>query len=167
MVLVKTFNFSGSLCVLIYATGLQHSSSAFICFASISTFNQRKLITAIILGSTTDEKSHSHSQLLFYTADSELADWLTKAFTYLLPLGGLVGIPFVGFLLDKRSNRDAILVLTVFGAVYGVLGMTSAATPQIISIATLTIFRPLMYTAISDFSAKTFGFQTFGTGMTL
>src|SRR5882762_11660034 len=88
VVLVKTFNFSGSLCVSIYATGLQHSSSAFICFASISTFNQRKLITAIILGSTTDEKSHSHSQLLFYTADSELADWLTKAFTYLLPLGG-------------------------------------------------------------------------------
>jgi MFS family permease len=83
-----------------------------------------------------------------------LASSLTTAFTYLLPLGGLFGIPFVGYLLDKRSIRDAILVLAVFGVIFGALGVTSAATPQIISIATLTILRPLMYTAVSDFSAK-------------
>jgi predicted MFS family arabinose efflux permease len=92
--------------------------------------------------------------LLFYTGNYNLADSLTKAFTYLLPLGGLVGIPFVGYLLDKRSVRDAILFLAVFGVLFGALGMTSRAAPQIISIATLTILRPLMYTAISDFSAK-------------
>lgn len=92
-----------------------------------------------------------------------LADSLTKAFTYLLPLGGLAGIPFVGFLLDKRSNRDAMLFLAAFGALFGAFGMTSSVAPQIFSIATLTILRPLMYTAVSDFSAKTFGFQTFGT----
>jgi len=105
----------------------------------------------------------AHSQLLFYTGDPKLADSLTKTFTYLLPLGGLLGIPFVGFLLDKRSNRDAMLFLAVFGALFGALGMTSSVAPQIISIVTLTILRPLMYTAVSDFSAKTFGFQTFGT----
>jgi MFS family permease len=105
----------------------------------------------------------AHSQLLFYTGDPMLADSLTKAFTYLLPLGGLAGIPFVGFLLDKRSNRDAMLFLAAFGALFGAFGMTSSVAPQIFSIATLTILRPLMYTAVSDFSAKTFGFQTFGT----
>jgi hypothetical protein len=92
--------------------------------------------------------------LLFYTGNFELADSLTKAFTYLLPLGGLFGIPFVGYLLDKRSTRDAILVLAVFGVLFGALGMTSTVAPQIISIAALTILRPLMYTAVSDFSAK-------------
>lgn len=30
-------------------------------------------------------------------------------------------------------------------------------------IVVLVILRPLMYTAISDYAAKTFGFQTFGT----
>jgi len=44
-----------------------------------------------------------------------------------------------------------------------VLGMTETATAQIISIVFLTILRPLMYTAVSDYSAKTFGFVTFGT----
>lgn len=83
-----------------------------------------------------------------------MADSLTMAFTYLLPLGGLVGIPFVGFLLDKRSSRDAILVLAVFGVLFGALGMSSAVAPQLLSIGTLTILRPLMYTAVSDFSAK-------------
>lgn len=96
----------------------------------------------------------AHSQLLYYTSDPVLADSLTRAFTYLLPLGGLFGIPFVGFLLDKRSSRDAMVTLALFGAVFGVLGMTETATAQIISIAFLTILRPLMYTAISDYSAK-------------
>lgn len=72
----------------------------------------------------------------------------------MLPIGGLVGIPFVGFLLDKRSSRDAMIVLAVLGAIFGVLGMTSAVPTQIISIVTLTILRPLMYTAVSDFAAK-------------
>lgn len=98
--------------------------------------------------------SPRHSQLLFYTQDPDLAHSLTKAFTYLLPLGGILGIPFVGFLLDKRSIRDAILVLAILGVLFGALGMTSAASAQIVSIAMLTILRPLMYTAVSDFSAK-------------
>jgi len=41
--------------------------------------------------------------------------------------------------------------------------MASGTTAQVVSIAMLTILRPLMYTAVSDFSAKTFGFETFGT----
>lgn len=112
------------------------------------------MYTFIITGHYHSVLFHRHDQLLYYTGDINLADKLTKAFTYLLPLGGIVGIPFVGFLLDKRSSRDAILVLAAFGAIFGALGMTSTATPQIISIATLTILRPLMYTAVSDYSAK-------------
>ncbi|KAF7977749.1 hypothetical protein HWV62_2836 [Athelia sp. TMB] len=105
----------------------------------------------------------AHSQLLYYTGNAELADALTKAFTYLLPLGGIVGIPFVGYLLDKRSSRDAIAVLAVFGVAFGVLGMARTAAAQIAGIVVMVILRPLMYTAISDYAAKTFGFQTFGT----
>lgn len=96
----------------------------------------------------------ANSQLLYYTSDAALADTLTRAFTYLLPLGGLIAIPFVGILLDKRSSRDAMITLALFGAIFGVLGMTQTATTQIISIVFLTILRPLMYTAVSDYSAK-------------
>jgi len=49
----------------------------------------------------------AHAQLLFYTADPQLADSLTKAFTYLLPLGGLVGIPFPLFCLVRYSEHWA------------------------------------------------------------
>lgn len=147
------------LCVYGYDAGWRPSSCVYTCSALIYTFNLRE--SSIYLSSSTTITTHvwsfpslRHSQLLFYTQNPNLAHSLTKAFTYLLPLGGILGIPFVGFLLDKRSVRDAILVLAILGVVFGTLGMTSTPSAQIISIATLTILRPLMYTAISDFSAK-------------
>ncbi|KZP34232.1 MFS general substrate transporter [Athelia psychrophila] len=105
----------------------------------------------------------AHSQLLYYTGDPALADSLIRAFTYLLPLGGIVGIPFVGYLLDKRCSRDAFVTLAVFGVLFGALGMGGSAGAQVAGITVLVILRPLMYTAVSDYAAKTFGFQTFGT----
>ncbi|GAA99771.1 uncharacterized protein L969DRAFT_52196 [Mixia osmundae IAM 14324] len=103
------------------------------------------------------------TQLVHYTRDELLADQLTRAFTYLLPLGGIVAIPFVGYLLDKRSIRDTTIVLALFGVIFGIFGLAHGTPAQVVSIATLTLLRPLMYTAVSDYCAKTFGFQTFGT----
>ena len=96
--------------------------------------------------------------MLNYSSTSRILDWPIRSpgpsLTYCHLVQGLFGIPFVGFLLDKLSNCDAILVLALFGVVFGALSVTSTIAPQIISIATLTILRPLMYTTVSDFSAK-------------
>lgn len=102
------------------------------------------------------------SQLEFYTGNTELADTLTKAFTVLLPLGGIIGIPFVGLLLDRRTTLEATLVLVLFGLAFGVLTILPQTAPQLIGIGFLVVLRPLFYTYVSDFFAKVFGFVTFG-----
>jgi hypothetical protein len=117
------------------------------------------------------------SQLEFYTGDAELADTLTKgelpedmplstladsfciclAFTVLLPLGGIIGIPFVGFLLDTRSMFEATVVLTIIGLAFGILTSLSQTVPQLMGIGCLVFLRPLFYTYVSDYFAKIFG----------
>ncbi len=56
------------------------------------------------------------------------------------------GIPFVGFLLDKRTTFEASLVLLVSGVAFGLLGMVGHVGAQTVSIALFVILRPLMYT---------------------
>jgi hypothetical protein len=84
------------------------------------------------------------------------------AFTVLLPLGGIVGIPFVGMLLDTRPAIEASWVLLVFGILFGILTVIPSTVPQLAGIGILVFNRPLLYTFISDLTAKVFGFGSFG-----
>lgn len=84
------------------------------------------------------------------------------AFIWLLPLGGLVAIPFTGMLLDKTSSSTAFLTIGALSTVFGMATLSSATWAQLVGIAVFVVLRPLFYTAISDFSAKCFGFATFG-----
>ncbi|GFZ42804.1 hypothetical protein JCM24511_00522 [Saitozyma sp. JCM 24511] len=103
------------------------------------------------------------TQLVYYTGDVGLADTLTNAFIFLLPIGGLLSIPAIGYLLDSRPILDVILTMALLGFFFGLLTMFNTTIPQLIGIGMLVIFRPLFYTAISDYAAKVFGFETFGT----
>jgi hypothetical protein len=85
-----------------------------------------------------------------------------SAFTVLLPLGGIVGIPFVGMLLDTRPAIEASWVLFVFGILFGVLTVIPNTIPQLAGIGILVFNRPLLYTFVSDLTAKVFGFSSFG-----
>jgi len=51
----------------------------------------------------------------------------------------------------------------VMGLAFGILTLFPTVVPQLIGIGFIVIFRPLFYTAISDYAAKVFGFETFGT----
>ncbi|KAM0746826.1 MFS general substrate transporter [Meredithblackwellia eburnea MCA 4105] len=103
------------------------------------------------------------SQLEYYLGDAVLAEKLTIFFTICLPAGGAVAIPFIGLLLDYRPFMDVLGVLMAMGILFGSLGMTTVAWSQLIGIVIFCVFRPLMYTVVSDAYAKVFGFQTFGT----
>jgi MFS family permease len=83
---------------------------------------------------------------------------VNPAFTVLLPLGGIVGIPFVGYLLDRRTTFEATIVLIVFGLAFGILTSLPQTIPQLVGIGFLVILRPLFYTYVSDFFAKIFGY---------
>ena len=67
--------------------------------------------------------------------------------------------------------NNIALVMGIMGLAFGILTILPYIATQLIGIAILTVFRPLFYTAISDYAAKVFGFETFGTvyglGMTL
>ncbi|QRV72651.1 major facilitator superfamily transporter [Ceratobasidium sp. AG-Ba] len=101
-------------------------------------------------------------QLLFYLQDPRLVNKALTIFTLLLPLGGIVGVPIFGWLLDNRTVFDASLVIMVGGIVYGVLGMIHSTVTQMVSISTFVILRPLLYVFVGDYCGKAFGFQTFG-----
>ncbi|KZT56417.1 MFS general substrate transporter [Calocera cornea HHB12733] len=85
-------------------------------------------------------------------------------FDLALPLGGLISIPFIGTLLDYTSTVFTLSVLVLSAAVIGCLGLIPRSmVAGYANIALFVVYRPFFYTSISDYAAKVFGFETFGT----
>ncbi|CAE7226377.1 unnamed protein product, partial [Rhizoctonia solani] len=117
-------------------------------------------------------------QLLFYLGDPTVALRTANLFSFLLPIGGIVGsstrlkyvflanspkgVPLLGWLLDHRDTFDASLVVLVLGVVYGALGMVHILAAQVTSISLFVILRPLLYVFVGDYCGKVFGYTTFG-----
>lgn len=101
-----------------------------------------------------------YSYLFHSVAKSEQ---LTKLFDILLPLGGIISIPFVGLLLDNFSTVFVLSTLLGVSVIIGVLGLFGSFALGVINICFFVAYRPLFYTAVSDYCAKVFGFDTFGT----
>lgn len=77
-------------------------------------------------------------------------------------VGGIVSMPIVGTLLDNFSTATVLGVLVVVSSIIGVLQITPNLIAQYATVLIFAIYRPLYYTAISDYCAKVFGFKTFG-----
>ncbi|WPK24969.1 hypothetical protein PUMCH_002268 [Australozyma saopauloensis] len=88
---------------------------------------------------------------------------LNRIFDIFLPLGGIVAIPFIGLFLDYCSTVAVLTVLLGVSLLIGVLGLIPNFYTGIMNISLFVVYRPFFYTAISDFCAKVFGFDTFGT----
>jgi len=85
-------------------------------------------------------------------------------FDIALPLGGLISIPFIGYLLDWTSTAFTLAVLVISAAAIGCLGIIpNSMAAAYGNIMLFVLYRPLFYTAVSDYAAKVFGFETFGT----
>ena len=70
--------------------------------------------------------------------------------------------PFIGTLLDKTSTPFALGFLVFTATVIGVLGCLPYTWAAIANVCLFVIYRPFYYTTVSDYSAKVFGFVTFG-----
>lgn len=92
-----------------------------------------------------------------------LAESLTHFFDIALPLGGVISIPFVGLFLDHCSTTIVLAALLAVSLVIGVLGLLGSFIAGVINVSIFVAYRPFFYTAVSDFCAKVFGFDTFGT----
>ena len=71
-------------------------------------------------------------------------------------------MPCVGLLLDHTSTPFVLTVLVITATAIGVLGCIPEVWGAYANVCLFVVYRPLYYTAVSDYSAKVFGFVTFG-----
>lgn len=95
---------------------------------------------------------HSHSK----------AVQINDFFDIALPLGGVIAVPFIGFVLDHTSTTFVLGLLVTIATTIGVFGLIPEMWSAYANVVLFVIYRPLYYTAVSDYSAKVFGFETFG-----
>lgn len=88
---------------------------------------------------------------------------LNRFFDIALPLGGIISIPFIGIFLDYCSTVTVLTALLTVSLLIGVLGLIPNFFTGILNVSIFVAYRPFFYTAVSDFCAKVFGFDTFGT----
>lgn len=98
-----------------------------------------------------------------YLLNPALARKVNTVFDVLLPVGGLLSIPFIGTFLDTFQTRTVLTILVVTATAMGILGcIPNSIEAAYGNIMLFVLYRPFYYTAVSDYAAKVFGFQTFG-----
>lgn len=95
--------------------------------------------------------------------DKEIAIHINTFFDVALPIGGLLSIPFIGVTLDHTSTIVVLSALVSIATLIGILGVLPYMWAAYANIVLFVLYRPFYYTAVSDYSAKVFGFRTFGT----
>ncbi|KAJ4410342.1 hypothetical protein N0V82_009246 [Gnomoniopsis sp. IMI 355080] len=95
--------------------------------------------------------------------DEEAAERVNGVFDVALPVAGVVTTPFIGVLLNTMPVWATMGVLTGLVVLLGVLncvpGSEAAAYAAVVAFV---LYRPLYYSAVSDYATKVFGFATFG-----
>ena len=102
------------------------------------------------------------TQYEYMLNDYPLAEHVNHVFDVALPVGGILSIPFIGLVLDNFSTTSVLALLVTGATTIGVLGVVPYAWAAYANVALFVLYRPLYYTAVSDYAAKVFGFHTFG-----
>ncbi|OQD83004.1 hypothetical protein PENANT_c018G06222 [Penicillium antarcticum] len=98
-----------------------------------------------------------------YLLTPHTAKTINTFFDIALPIGGLLSVPFIGTFLDTFQTRTVLLILVSTATAIGILGCIPDSLPAAYgNIILFVLYRPFYYTAVSDYAAKVFGFQTFG-----
>jgi hypothetical protein len=93
----------------------------------------------------------------------EKAAEINNFFDIALPVGGLIAIPFIGGLLDTHSTAVVLTTLVTCATAIGIFGIIPETWAAYANIILFVLYRPFYYTTVQDYSAKVFGFRTFGT----
>ena len=102
------------------------------------------------------------TQYEYLLASYSQAELVNHVFDVALPVGGILSIPFIGLVLDNFSTTFVLALLVTVATTIGVLGVLPYLWAAFANIALFVLYRPLYYTAVSDYAAKVFGFHTFG-----
>lgn len=104
------------------------------------------------------------SQYVYLLGSIEIAETLNHFFDIALPVGGILAIPIIGIVLDNLSTFNVLSILLTVTTAIGLFGIIpNSTTAAYLHMSFLVIYRPFYYTTVSDYAAKVFGFETFGT----
>lgn len=104
------------------------------------------------------------SQEEYLLGNIEKAIKINGLFDILLPIGGVVSIPFIGQILDSVDSLSTLAIVCCMSIVIALLGLVkSSYWVHMVEILLFVVFRPFYYTVVSDITSKVFGFNTFGT----
>ena len=100
------------------------------------------------------------SQLAFLSPSS--AEAWTTAFTLVLPIGGVLSIPIVGWFMDRCSLTTAMTALSVAATAFGVFNAVPVLGVQAVTFVLMAFFRAFLFGGMSSYVAIVFGFANFG-----
>ena len=102
------------------------------------------------------------TQYIYLFGSYEKALKVNNVFDVSLPAGGIVAIPFIGLILDNLSTPVTLGILVGTATLIGIMGVLPYMWAAYVNVVLFTLYRPFYYTGISDYTAKVFGFHTFG-----
>lgn len=135
-------------------SALQQVKTPWFILITLLTVVQMMRINYFVATVRTQYEYLLHSQAL--------AKHVSHVFDVALPAGGVISVPFIGLILDNFSTAFVLGLLVAFSTIIGVFGVLPFNWAAYTNIALFVFYRPLYYTAISDYAAKVFGFYTFG-----
>ncbi|KAF6840095.1 MFS transporter [Colletotrichum plurivorum] len=151
----KKYETSGVWGVMHNKTALRQIASPWFILICIFTVIQMLRINYFVA------TIRSQYEVIF--GDHDKAVEINNFFDVALPVGGILSIPFIGILLDHTSTVTVLAALVATATTIGVLGVINNIWAAYFQVCLFVLYRPFYYTAVSDYSAKVFGFETFGT----
>jgi len=150
----KKKNISGVWGVLHGRSALQQIMTPWFWLIALFTVVQMTRINYFVATVTTQYEYILHSDIL--------AEQINHVFDVALPVGGVLSVPFIGLVLDNTSTLFTLCLLVAVASAIGVLGCLPYLWAAYANIALFVLYRPLYYTAVSDYAGKVFGYHTFG-----
>eukprot|EP00123_Amoebidium_parasiticum_P008412 comp18785_c0_seq1/m.20692 comp18785_c0_seq1/g.20692 ORF comp18785_c0_seq1/g.20692 comp18785_c0_seq1/m.20692 type:complete len:447 (-) comp18785_c0_seq1:292-1632(-) len=89
-------------------------------------------------------------------------DAIAEFFDLALPIGSLICVPIVGFILDRFGLIFIFFTIAITQLFSGIVQMVPIYWLQYPQIITFVFFRVCMYTGVADYCGRMFGYKTFG-----
>lgn len=100
------------------------------------------------------------AQLNFLSPDT--GEIWTQVFTLVLPVGGVLSIPIVGWFMDRCSLTVSMTALTVAATLFGITNTIPNLYVQAVTFVLMAFFRAFLFGGMSSYVALIFGFTNFG-----